>query len=474
MNLVQECYCVHCGASNEADQRRCFACGYSLKTTQPLPSVPSTPLLKERYRLLELVGEGGFSTVHKAEDMQDGRMVAIKTTSLRGLTSLEQIEATDAFNREVSLLSQLKQRHLPRIYDHFSDSTCWYLVMEFIDGITLEEYVRGYGAVPLPLGEVLDLGLLLCDVLSYLHNCQPAIIFRDLKPANVMLTRDGHLFLIDFGIARRFTPGKARDTIPFGSPGYAAPEQYGRGQTGPRSDIYSLGAILHQLLSGQNPTHTPFAFAPLPRQDCPELLQLNRLIQQMVSLKVEQRPEDLSLVKQELEQIALQRRQAPGLRRSTSRMRPPYTPKHHLPVISFSSFNAVAATGQQSQAQVMAAQARRQSLHIAKRGHYCTVAGLVLSLISPFYPFFLASFISLLISAHSVLAVLPQWVGVTMYVLEPFLAVILSSIGLYYEKTVPGLQTKKAVSAWPGLFIGIFFLALYILAFLVLSSWDMG
>ena len=308
MHLVREHFCVVCGACNKADHGRCFACGHSLKTTQPLPSVTSLSLLNRRYHLLEQVGQGGFSVVYKAEDTQTKQVVAIKATSLRELGSQEKIEATDTFNREVGLLSQVSHDHLPRIYDHFSDSECWYLVMEFIHGITLETQLERYGKTSLSLEEVLDLGLQLCDVLAYLHSRQPAIIFRDLKPANIILSKDGKLFLIDFGIARRFMPGKAKDTIPFGSPGYAAPEQYGRTQTDIRSDIYSLGAILHQLISGDDPAQNPFTFVPLPGQDRSELRQLDRLIQQMVSLGSDQRPECLQMVKQELEPIARQHR----------------------------------------------------------------------------------------------------------------------------------------------------------------------
>src|SRR5438876_3995810 len=111
--------------------------------------------------------------------------------------------------------------------------------------------------------EALDAGMQLCSVLGYLHACQPPIIFRDLKPANIMRTAESNLYLIDFGIARHFKPGQARDTVAFGSPGYAAPEQYGQAQTTPRSDIYSLGAILHQLLSGNDPSVAPFRFKSL-------------------------------------------------------------------------------------------------------------------------------------------------------------------------------------------------------------------
>ena len=123
----------------------------------------------------------------------------------------------------------------------------------------------------LPIEKVLNIGIQLCAVLDYLHTRQPPIIFRDLKPANVMLTADGHIFLIDFGIARHFKPGQAKDTSALGSSGYAAPEQYGKMQTTPRADLYALGATLHQMLTGNDPSDAPFHFAPLQLPNHPAL-----------------------------------------------------------------------------------------------------------------------------------------------------------------------------------------------------------
>src|SRR5205085_2594150 len=126
-----------------------------------------------------------------------------------------------------------------------------------------------------PVEMVLEIGIQLCTVLDYLHTHQPPIIFRDLKPANIMRTADNHVYLIDFGIARHFKPGKAKDTIPLGSKGYAAPEQYGKAQSTPQSDIYGLGATLHQLLMGDDPSLTPFRFAAVRLANSPISAQLN-------------------------------------------------------------------------------------------------------------------------------------------------------------------------------------------------------
>ena len=265
----------------------------------------SSRLLKQRYRILEQVGRGGFAAVYKAEDTGlRGRLVAVKEMSQSRLTPEETVEAAEAFKGEALLLAGLRHPNLPRIYDHFRDGGRWYLVMDFIEGETLEEYLAVHNGGRLPIAEALACGIQLCTVLDYLHTRQPLIIFRDLKPANVMRTPEGHLYLIDFGIARHFKPGQARDTIPFGSPGYAAPEQYGRGQTTPRADLYSLGVTLHQLLSGYDPSQTPFRLPPLPRMEAPHLLDLELLITQLLEMDEERRPPNAALVGQELQRIA--------------------------------------------------------------------------------------------------------------------------------------------------------------------------
>src|SRR5260370_6527823 len=216
------------------------------------------------------------------------------------------LEASRSFKREAHLLASLQHPNLPSIYDHFSEAGRWYLVMSFIEGETLEAYLSQAKELQLPIQEVLDIGIQLCTVLDYLHTRQPPIIFRDLKPANVMRTHTGHLYLIDFGIARHFKPGQVKDTVALGSPGYAAPEQYGKTQTGPHSDMYSLGAMLHQLLSGDDPSQHPFTFAPLPPNGQPATITLENLIRQIVTLDVHTRPARMTIIRQELQRVATQ------------------------------------------------------------------------------------------------------------------------------------------------------------------------
>src|SRR2546425_1325727 len=265
-------------------------------------------LLKERYRIINQIGQGGQATIYKGEDTELGnRLVAIKEMSQDGLSPKELQEAADAFKREAHMLAGLQHPNIPSIYDYFQEAGHWYFVMEFIEGETLEDYFSRAEGGTLPIKEVLDIGIQLCSVLEYLHNHQPPIIFRDLKPGNVMRAADGHLYLIDFGIARHFKPGQSRDTTALGSLGYAAPEQYGKAQTTSRSDIYSLAAILHQALTGNDPVSnkpTMFDFPPLKNlPGDPAAAELQELLLQMLDRQESDRPNSTS-VKQELQRIA--------------------------------------------------------------------------------------------------------------------------------------------------------------------------
>ncbi len=274
-------------------------------------------LFRNRYFIMSKVGAGGFGSVYKARDIQSGdRLVAIKEVTLLGLHPQAMIEATTAFQREVSVLSQLDHPNLPRLYEYIQTPGHWYLVMDFIAGETLEEYQSKTPNGRLLLSEALDIGMQLCLVLDYLHSQQPPIVFRDLKPANIMRTPTGQLYLIDFGIARYFKPGQAKDTVALGSHGYAAPEQYGKAQTTPRADIYSLGAVLHQLLTARDPSEAPFRFQPLRPKSHSEPGSLNTgmvdvlvnkletLITSMLAMDVNKRPPDVARVKQELHVIS--------------------------------------------------------------------------------------------------------------------------------------------------------------------------
>ncbi len=304
---TSDVYCSSCGASNALDATACFACGKPVTETvddndSAATILSSGTLLHNRYLLLNPVGEGGFATVYRAEDTLSHRTVAIKSIGLAALNAQQMIDATDTYNRELLFGRALKHPHLPAFYDSFTDQDHWYLVVQFIDGPTLETYVQQRPAQRLALWEVLDIGMQICEVLTYLHSRRPAVIFRDIKPDNIMRSANGTVYLVDFGIARHFQPGKRRDTQLLGSPGYAAPEQYGSAQTSERSDIYSLGVTLQTLLTGSNPldnkaNHTFAPASVLPRN-------VETLLERMHAQKPADRPTSALEVRSALEDIA--------------------------------------------------------------------------------------------------------------------------------------------------------------------------
>jgi serine/threonine protein kinase len=264
-------------------------------------------LLEQRYLILEQVGRGGMGAVYKAEDTRfSRRYVAIKEMSQSHLTTVELDMAIARFQQEADMLASLVHPNLPRITDRFSDQERSYLVMDFIEGKTLLQVIKEAPNHQLPVAEMLHYARQLCDVLIYLHEHHPPIIFRDLKPTNVIITSKGQVFLIDFGIARFFKEDRSQDTFFLGSPGYAPPEQHGTSQTNPRSDLYGLGATLHYCLTGRDPFYAMdrFSFPPV-RQSNPQVpAELDQLIQRLVAQDERQRPASAREVQQVLTRIS--------------------------------------------------------------------------------------------------------------------------------------------------------------------------
>lgn len=215
-----------------------------------------------RYQVIRLVGQGGMSNLYLAYDRKyNNAIVVVKEMTAAYSDPKEQQMAVELFHREAKLLASLNHRHIPKVYDYFQFAGKYYLSMEFIDGEDLAQKLEAQKG-PLPEDQVLEWGEQIATVLFYLHKHDPPIVFRDVKPSNIMLCDQG-VKLIDFGIARHFDQAKKGDTMRIGSPGYAPPEQYAA-QTDPRSDIYALGVTLHHALTGRDPTatQTPFLVPP--------------------------------------------------------------------------------------------------------------------------------------------------------------------------------------------------------------------
>ncbi len=260
--------CNTCRNQNPIGQALCTYCRTPLQQAQTIPVVattlPANSLLYGRYTITRWVGGGGMGAVYEAMDNRiSGRRVAVKEVNAATIPNPQ--EAGDVirmFHQEAQLLAQLKHANLPGVSDFFSYGSKQYLVMEFVNGRTLEKALEENRG-PVSDTQAVSIGVQLCDVLEYLHTRATPIIFRDLKPANVMIDDTFQIKLIDFGIARRYKPRKSTDTSQFGSAGYAPPEQYGHGQTDARSDIYSLCVTLYHLLTRYDPALNPFNLPPL-------------------------------------------------------------------------------------------------------------------------------------------------------------------------------------------------------------------
>ena len=267
------------------------------KQKTPQENLVGKTLCNDEYYIHRVIGHGGMGKVYLAAHTELTVPVALKqaqadqplpesviaeldallqgdsssaTASLQDTASSGGVH-TDRFLREALFLARLHHPALPSLYDYFFEDGYWYLVMDYIPGPTLTAYLRQQG--PLPPLEALNYAIQLCDVFDYLHKQTPPIIYRDLKPSNILVTPEGSLMLVDFGIARYFKEGQSNDTTDFGSPGYASPEQYqAEGQTDGRSDLFSLGVLLYEMLSGQRPNMSNGTLsADVSRKDIPPI-----------------------------------------------------------------------------------------------------------------------------------------------------------------------------------------------------------
>jgi tRNA A-37 threonylcarbamoyl transferase component Bud32/type II secretory pathway pseudopilin PulG len=213
------------------------------------------------YRVVKLLGSGSMGNVYLVERIKDDKKFVIKELMFSSQAGLDPSTAKEIFFREAEFIAKFDHRGLPKMYGVFSQDGREYLTMDYIEGKTLEEIINS-GKEPLAEEQALKWCIELADILDYLHNSfHSPIVYRDLKPSNIIITVDNKAVLVDFGIARYYNPDKNTDTFSYGSPGYAAPEQYkGRGQSSPQTDIFGLGVILFQLLTKYDPTLKPFTF----------------------------------------------------------------------------------------------------------------------------------------------------------------------------------------------------------------------
>lgn len=218
-----------------------------------------------KYEILKEIGRGGMSVVYLAMDKRLNKQWAVKEIRKKGNGKNDEI-VVNSLLAEANMMKKLDHPALPRIVDIIDNGITIYVVMDYIEGESLDKILKEYGAQPEEM--VIGWAMQLCDALSYLHSQNPPIIYRDMKPANVMLKPEGNIKIIDFGIAREYKEQNLADTTVLGTKGYAPPEQYS-GQTDPRSDIFALGMTMHHLLTGIDPRNGE-AYASV-RQWNPEL-----------------------------------------------------------------------------------------------------------------------------------------------------------------------------------------------------------
>ncbi|MGJ3240426.1 MAG: PQQ-binding-like beta-propeller repeat protein [Anaerolineae bacterium] len=227
-------------------------------------ALETNTILLARYKIEGQLGGGGQGAVYQARDLNfpdSRRLVAIKEMHVTTNDANLRASTMKTFKREANILATLNHPAIPKIYDFFEKNDRAYLVMEYINGRDLEAILSR--TKTLPIDKIIEWAIDLCDVLQYLHNHQPEpIIFRDMKPANIMIDSLGKVRLIDFGIAKAFVSGVPQTMI--GTEGYSAPEQY-KGKANPLSDVYSLGATLHHIITRADPRlEPPFSFSERP------------------------------------------------------------------------------------------------------------------------------------------------------------------------------------------------------------------
>ena len=219
-------------------------------------------IIDGKYKILNKIGQGGMSVVYLAMNERANKQWAIKEVRKDGVKDYDVVR--QGLIAETDILKRLNHPHLPSIIDVIDRDDTFLIVMDYIEGKSLDHWLKKDGAQPQE--KVVEWAKQICDVLGYLHSRKPPIIYRDLKPANVMLKPDGQIMIIDFGTAREFKETSIEDTSCLGTQGYAAPEQYGgHGQTDARTDIYTLGATMYHLLTGHNPSLPPYEMYPIRR-----------------------------------------------------------------------------------------------------------------------------------------------------------------------------------------------------------------
>ncbi len=239
-----------------------------------------------KYEVLKEIGRGGMSTVYLAMDRRLNKQWAVKEIR-KTASGKDDAIIVNSLLAEANLMKRLDHPALPRIVDIIDNGRTIYVVMDYVEGESMDKILSACG--PQSQEAVLEWAKQLCDALGYLHNQKPPIIYRDMKPANIMIKPEGNVKVIDFGIAREYKEKNLADTTVLGTPGYAPPEQHGGRQTDERSDIYALGMTMHQMLTGADPVAAEYEYLPIRHWNPSLSSGLERIIDKCTALDPQMR-----------------------------------------------------------------------------------------------------------------------------------------------------------------------------------------
>lgn len=252
-------------------------------------------VLDRKYEVIRIIGQGGMGSVYLCKNINLDTLWAIKEVP-------KEVKSNVNFLAEPNILKKLKHPGIPRIIDIFYENDNLYMVEDYIEGENLKEYVKRKGS--LNTEEICKIASKIGQIVEYLHSFDPPIIHRDLKPSNIMITPEGEVVLIDFGISRVYKPGQESDTVYIGSRGYAAPEQfYGTGQSSTQTDIYALGAVIYFMITGKAPST---ALEPLydENYDGNVNVDIREIIKRAMKIKVEERYGSIQEMSKEIHKVS--------------------------------------------------------------------------------------------------------------------------------------------------------------------------
>lgn len=253
-------------------------------------------ILRDKYKVLKPLGQGGMGEVLLVKDLHLQRLAAAKR--IQALPDENKQQGIKDFRREMEFLKELVHPGLPAVYDFFREQDWLYLIMEYVEGITLEQYIKKNGKVE--AAQAVAWALELTEVLGYLHSRKPAVLYRDLKPSNIIIRPGGGLKLIDLGACMQSLGAGEGSLGGMGTPGYAAPEQWKIGEVSEGCDIYALGAVLHEMLTGIQPGGAGYERRPVREYDGGLPVCLEKLILKCTAANASGRYRSMENVREDL------------------------------------------------------------------------------------------------------------------------------------------------------------------------------